>query len=746
MPKRSKTSSSNPFLDIEAVVDNDAPDDELERDSDEDFIDNDLDYEYEPSTTPFTLERSPSVSAESTSNVLDPTAENDGENDEGVDSDLEEIIEDIAADISGVPYWRLACKAGLEKHVVEALEQRAEHHTQVVRCTFHPTLCTGWIYLQAKLTKRLHHILLTTTGVLRRGKELVIHSSTPEEFLGVLRSDSINLRHCVGQDEWVAVARGAYKGDPAIAIAMDGDLVDIIVVPRINQTRKRKAPGQRHSPVLFNAVEFRENYPSKIIRSRGEHLFSVGACDFEFGLLRLSLAWEAIDPTRISLPTRILDLFQRSGHPAVQRATHIPKPLEWCITCGDEVIISHTAQRGVVSSVDTTRVYVDVGEEGIVSTRWNALRKAITNGDYVEVGAGPCKEALGWVVSQIDQMCIVLQAQENTNEIEEISVHINWLKPTTPPVHLPKPTRVLNSVVKEYMPWRNTRVIITKRKDANKGKIGKIIDVVKHQVSSRAGARLVIELEDYNPNLPFSHITVDSEDVVDATTQMKLGHKRPSALTPTPDTSITSSELPSSGLTPMHPTSFETPDAPAWDSGETSLDVASSSDSSNMNAASSASLTLPAHPLLNPLLSNITFKTTVTGSKYANSKLDVKVVDIDGHLSLQHKTFKTWNTLEPSWVQPQHPHLSRDNSLLVVIEGEHTGQFARRVDNIEIEGQMVMMLARVAHTEGNRDSLMTGFIYLPPSSLCICSETDSSKKLNKGLMDSLRDDARKGRL
>ncbi|PPQ83205.1 hypothetical protein CVT24_001328 [Panaeolus cyanescens] len=742
-PKISKTTSSNPFLDLEAVVADEEEEEEgaLARESDEDFIDHGLDFEYEPYAPPSTREP--------LSNILDLSDGNDTENnnmyDSELDSDLEELIEDIAADTADDPYWRLACKAGMEKDVVEALERRAEYLKQGIRSTFHPTLRMGWVYLQAKVTKRLYDFLLNTKGVLRRGKKVVIRASTPEEFLGVLRSDAINTMHCVDRDEWVGVVRGAYKGDPAITVAVDGDLVDVVVIPRLNLTRKRKAAGLKHSPSLFDAVEYQQNFPGKIVHSRGEQLFSVGACDFEFGLLRLSLAWEAIDPTQINLPTQILDLFQRSGHPAVCCVIHIPKPLEWCINCGDQVLLPHKAQRGTVSLVGTTQVCVDVGEAGIIQTRWNHLRKAISVGNYVEIGAGPCKEAAGWVVNQVDQTCIVLQAQEGTNKIEEIPIHINWLKVATPPVHLPKPTRVLNSVVKEYMPWRNTRVIVIKRKDANTGKIWKIIDVVKHQESSRAGARLVVELEDYNPNLPFLHITVDSEDVVDAVTHLKLGQKRSPPLSQAP--AYASTEWPSSAQTPMHPTSLNDSVAPAWDPispANPSVDANSLLDFSNVDSAPSASLTLPAHPLLNPLLSNITFKTTVTGSKYTNSKLDVKVVNIDGHLSLQHRTFKTWNVLEPAWVQPQHPRISRDNSLLAVIEGEYVGQFARRVDNVEVDGQMLMMLACVTHSEGIRDTLMPGLIYLPPSSLCICSETDSSKKLNKRLMDSLCNDARKG--
>ncbi|PPR07608.1 hypothetical protein CVT24_006976 [Panaeolus cyanescens] len=130
----------------------------------------------------------------------------------------------------------------------------------------------------------------------------------------------------------------------------------------------------------------------------------------------------------------------------------IPKPLEWCINVGDQVLIPLKAQRGVVSLVEAIEVCVDVGEGSIIQTQWNLLLKAISIGDFVDIGAGPCTEVLGWVVSQIDQTCIVLQTKEGTNEIEKIPVHINWLKPAMPSVHLPKSTCMLNSVMKEYMP------------------------------------------------------------------------------------------------------------------------------------------------------------------------------------------------------------------------------------------------------------------------------------------------------
>ncbi|PPR03266.1 hypothetical protein CVT24_012809 [Panaeolus cyanescens] len=741
MPKRLKSSISNPFLDVEAHVDNESEEENGDTDSaDEDFIDNNMDFEYEPepsSSTPLNRELSPSVS---TSDAVDLTRYEDNDD---PDSDLEDIIEDILADIPGLPYWRIACKAGMEQDVVDALETSAERYKQTVRSTFHPTLRTGWIYIQAQMTERLKRILLNTRGVLRRGKELVIRTSTPDEFLGVLRSDEINVKHSVNVDQWIGVARGAYKGDPAVVVSVDGDLVDVVVVPRVNQTKKRKAPGVRPSPTLFDAKEYQQVFPGKTVRSRGEDLFSVGACEFEFGLLRLSLAWEGVDPIHISLPTQILDLFQRSRHPAIKRAIYIPKPLEWCMGCGDKVLIPLKKQRGIISSVEATQVYVDVGDAGIAQTRWNAVRKAIGFGDYVEIGAGPCTGVMGWVVSQVEQTCIVIQSKEGTNEIEEIPVHVNWLKTATAPVHLPKPARVLNTTVKDYMPWRNARVIITKLKDPNKGKPGKVIDVVKHQDASRPGVRLVLELEDYNPNLPFSHITVDSEDVVDANTHLKLGQKGTSSSNPAPE--MPTVNLPPPSLTPMHSTSFDDFTAPEPPSATPDLPCLSSS--SDTNAVSSVSSPLPVHPLLNPLLADITLKATVTGSKYKNSKLDVKVVNVDGRLSLQHKTFRTWNTLEPAWVQPQHPHVSRDNSLrtipicdgmgriCVLLGGIPGGHRHESSDEFEFEGTRD---ANVTATRGNplTSSATAATRATPPSS----KDSDASWiEVQDAAFDAIRD-------
>jgi hypothetical protein len=100
-------------------------------------------------------------------------------------------------------------------------------------------------------------------------------------------------------------------------------------------------------------------------------------------------------------------------------------------------------------------------------------------------------------------------------------------------------------------------------------------------------------------------------------------------------------------------------------------------------------------------------------------------------------------------VSSKSPNPTRDNGLLVVVKGEHCGKYVRRIHHRYHEDngnrQALILLAVVKKMDGAADTVTGERFELGPDLLCLAFETNEDKKLNAKLMDSLRENARKGR-
>jgi hypothetical protein len=101
--------------------------------------------------------------------------------------------------------------------------------------------------------------------------------------------------------------------------------------------------------------------------------------------------------------------------------------------------------------------------------------------------------------------------------------------------------------------------------------------------------------------------------------------------------------------------------------------------------------------------------------------------------------------LPPGDLTPKRPNPTRDNGLLVVVEGDHLGQYVRRIHHRYENGQPIMILAVINRTEGGHETLSGDHLELSPDVLCIGHETKEEKAQNEGLMTALRKDAQKTR-
>jgi hypothetical protein len=158
----------------------------------------------------------------------------------------------------------------------------------------------------------------------------------------------------------------------------------------------------------------------------------------------------------------------------------------------------------------------------------------------------------------------------------------------------------------------------------------------------------------------------------------------------------------------------------------------------------------PQYPLLDERLVGAQLKVVVNdGETYKNREVAVSIAKVEGVVSIQHHTHSTSKGLAPAWVSSRSPNPTRDNGLLMAVEGEHCGKYVRRIhhryDEENGSKQVLIILAVVKKVDGAPDILTGERLELGPDSLCLASETKEEKKLNANLMNSLREDARKRR-
>jgi hypothetical protein len=138
-------------------------------------------------------------------------------------------------------------------------------------------------------------------------------------------------------------------------------------------------------------------------------------------------------------------------------------------------------------------------------------------------------------------------------------------------------------------------------------------------------------------------------------------------------------------------------------------------------------------------------KVSVTGGEHKDKEMVVAVAQVDGQLSIRFSHYNTSVFLPPEQVSPKHPNPTRDNGLLVVIEGDHCGKYVRRIHHRYEDGRPIIILAVIHRTEDGQESLSGEHLELIPDELCVSYETKEEKQRNNGLMSGLREEAKKTR-
>ena len=151
----------------------------------------------------------------------------------------------------------------------------------------------------------------------------------------------------------------------------------------------------------------------------------------------------------------------------------------------------------------------------------------------------------------------------------------------------------------------------------------------------------------------------------------------------------------------------------------------------------------PQHPLLNPLLVGISLKANITEKDEKVKEQNISIVENNGWPRLIRTVYTTAVSLVPDRVSVKHPNATRDNGLLVIIQGEHTGKYVRCIHHKYSDRRASMILAVVRPVDGAADTLVEERLELDVDLLCVAAETKKQKDLNSLLRSQLRSEAQK---
>ena len=305
---------------------------------------------------------------------------------------------------------------GLEEEAVFSLLERATPHK--IRSAFTRGSIRGAIYVEGKLDADVISLLSLTPGIIRKHSGVVRQLIDPSDWVKLLTMQDPILVLKVGQ--WVWVRNGVYKGDPGFITRVEAWGAQVLVIPRLKTPTpqagtsvKRKRTAIKPEPRLFDLATFSSMFQCQPKLQHDGSYTSRGLV-FDCGLLRRNLDLHSISPISGGIPSRILELFKLSSHPALT-GSNFPRPEEWIFEEGERVIVS-SEKEATVTAVESTHLEVDLAtNEGIKVVSWYNVRKVFSPGDFVSVMSGSSRGTRGWVERIVNDNVHVLEYKEEGN-------------------------------------------------------------------------------------------------------------------------------------------------------------------------------------------------------------------------------------------------------------------------------------------------------------------------------------------
>ncbi|PPQ80749.1 hypothetical protein CVT24_010832 [Panaeolus cyanescens] len=747
----------NRFLDLEAEVDVREEEEVEESDADADFLDDEYNLDVEDHSIYLPPQRLFPGDDDSASSFEEPRAKGvvtDGEAE--LDLGRDGTLGTILALEQERSLWRFQCSPKSQWATGHRLCSSLEGLDEFRDICINPCI-PNWIYLDADMVPEVFKRVNATLGLYHNSQGVIMHAIDAKTWNDAVTT-SPN-RHLFRNCTWVRVRGGAYDGDVAFVCHVGEDVVDVLLIPRVNyspRNNKRKKTRTRPQPALFRPEDYVHGRLQ--VSHRGERRYAVGVNEFEFGLLRKTVDTRSLSSEKIGMTSWQCGTFLSSGHPSLHKCA-IPYLVGWNISEGDTVRHPHGIEAVVLKveeNVATLRSCED-GEEFV--SAWNDVVKVCKVGDFIEVKSGQHTGRSGWVIAVFGDSgdtLMVLDIVSRNDDPVEFKIFSNWVILSSPPMnHVLQPSLLVKKLPKDVLPWINARVRVTKFRHAFRSRVGFIQGISFDSTTESITLQVVID-DSYDPNHPYPVVTLDFYDVVGAQSNAPLNRAfQPSrgipsgterntvktvAGTPTWNShhgaSMTSPAFNPHALTPIWNPSWE--NAPALNPYLSTETEAQSSPPSSSSLSSNPSP--PAHPFLRKELIGIGLCASVNGGTYSNMKCVVNVREQNGRLSLYHHMKNVNRYLEPDWVKPTHPNPVKTTSRLVVISDNKPGTFVRPFRGYKPEKPPLMTVAIVEHTPGSVDKVIGDAIY-SAEELCATFETRDDQALHRDMAKKLRDRA-----
>ncbi|KAF9032210.1 hypothetical protein BJ165DRAFT_1599112 [Panaeolus papilionaceus] len=689
---------------------------------------------------------------------------------------------------AGVPFpiYRVRCQIGMEEEAVFHILR----HTRKEHCilsAFSRGTIRGYIYLESTMVPKTHELLRQTPGVIKRMRGEVLKEGVDRDDwprLLSMRSSKMDAT----QGAWVGIQRGDHRGDVGLVSLCAGWGVEVLLVPRnvtpnamqAETSLKRKRTTVLGPAALFNPSEFARHHPSVQLTRIADKTYKAGSVTFQNGLRLKRYDHHSVTTNILSIPSSIFHLFLLSKHPLLS-SSPLPRPAEWAFSTNDRVRTRDRRRQGMVKGLGVFLVEVEMENEenAVVALEWKDVRKFFRLADHVQICSGDDAGVAGWIQEIADDIATIIskapssakEAMGNGDDfhISEHRVHINWLKPSSPEyfhsVGSSSDSQLKALAKRDVIPWIGTEIIVSKKGNPWKGYRGVVKDVLCGQ-STATTIKVQVQFTMLNFANPFPIATLDYDEVVQSRNGRPLVEFSPHFRNawqqdPIHQTSMLPPHVPPTNLgTCATPSAPDIANAEAWDpNSRTPVPRSRSASpiphedlmlvpSPSSGELLQASTPVPTHPILDQRLLSIPLKVIVNGGDYAKKELVVTVENVEGQLCIHHKLFNTTKRLDPLWVSIQPVNPTRDNGLLVVILGEHCGKYARRIHHRygETKESVFVQLAVVRRAVSGLESLTDERFELPPTHLCLVSESKEQKILNATLMNSLREQARRVRV
>ena len=262
--------------------------------------------------------------------------------------------------------------------------------------------------MEGNLNADVISLLNLTPGIIRKRSGLMRQAVDPSDWVKLLTMRDPNSVVKAGQ--WIRVRNGLYKGDLGFVTCVQAWGTEVLVIPRLNASLKRKRTAIKPEQRLFDPVTFSSIQPKR----QFDGSYTSRGLVFHHGLLRLNLDLHSISPVSAGIPSRILGLFKFSSHPALT-GSNFPCPEEWVFEEGERVIVS-SEKEATIAAVESTHLEVDLAtNEGIKAVSWHSVRKVFSPGDFVIAMSGPSRGRRGWVERIADDTAYLLEYKEEGN-------------------------------------------------------------------------------------------------------------------------------------------------------------------------------------------------------------------------------------------------------------------------------------------------------------------------------------------